>query len=79
MSNLDLLKHHYETWAILRDQEKSTMLPNMAAGLASILFAVSIDKPELNSGAPHRLDTLKTKAEPIISVPAPGKCLLSFY
>jgi sorting nexin-29 len=69
LSNLDILKSHYEDYAILRDQEKSSMLPNMAAGVGSILFAVSIDKPELNSGVSHRIENLKSKAEPIIEAP----------
>ncbi|RZC38128.1 sorting nexin-29, partial [Asbolus verrucosus] len=71
LSNLEVLKNHYEDYAILRDQEKSTMLPNMAAGVGSILFAISIDKPELNSGIPQRIENLKSKAEPIIEAPIP--------
>lgn len=43
-------------------------------GLGSILFAISIDKPELNSGITHRPDCLKSKAEPIIEAPIPGIC-----
>lgn len=45
------------------------MLPNMAAGVGSILFAISIDKPELNSGIPPRIENFKSKAEPIIEAP----------
>ncbi|KAJ8318025.1 hypothetical protein KUTeg_003116 [Tegillarca granosa] len=45
----DLLSNHYESWAFLRDLEKSTMLPMMAAGLGSILFAIHIDNPDLNT------------------------------
>ncbi|CAH1999940.1 unnamed protein product [Acanthoscelides obtectus] len=73
LSNQEILKEHYETWAILRDDEKNSMLPNMAAGLASILFAISIDKPELNSGIARRPAALKAKAEPIIEAPIPDK------
>lgn len=69
LSNPDLLRIYYEDYAILRDQEKSNMLPNMAAGVGSILFAVNIDKPDLNSGIPPRVDKLKSKAEPIIEAP----------
>ncbi|GAB1606279.1 sorting nexin-29-like [Argonauta hians] len=45
----DILSQYYEDWAFLRDQERSNMLPNMAAGLGSILFALIIDNPEINS------------------------------
>ncbi|XP_019874648.2 sorting nexin-29 [Aethina tumida] len=69
LSDQDKLKTYYEDWALLRDQEKSNLLPNMAAGLGSILFAISIDKPELNSGIPHRNEHLRSKVEPIISAP----------
>ncbi|XP_018563176.1 sorting nexin-29 [Anoplophora glabripennis] len=71
LSNSNILKEYYESWAILRDDEKNSMLPNMAAGLGSILFAVSIDKPELNSGITHRPEIFKSKAEPIIQAPVP--------
>ncbi|KAJ8932768.1 hypothetical protein NQ314_014470 [Rhamnusium bicolor] len=40
--------------------------------LGPILFAVSIDKPELNSGITlNRLEAFKNKVEPIIEVPIP--------
>ncbi|XP_048248085.1 sorting nexin-29-like isoform X1 [Haliotis rufescens] len=44
----DMLSQFYEEWAFLRDQERSSMLPMMSAGLGSILFAITIDRPELN-------------------------------
>ncbi|XP_064641818.1 sorting nexin-29-like isoform X2 [Lineus longissimus] len=47
-----LLVQYYEDWAFLRDQERSSMLPMMAAGLGSILFAITIDDPELNTIRP---------------------------
>lgn len=59
---------------MLRDDDKNSMLPNMAAGLCSILFAISIDKPEHNSGLlAQKMDKIKTKAEPIIEAPIIGK------
>ncbi|XP_008198522.1 sorting nexin-29 isoform X2 [Tribolium castaneum] len=69
LSNQSILEIYYEGCAILRDLEKSSMLPNMAGGVGSILFAISIDKPELNSGIPPRIDSIKSKAEPIIEAP----------
>ncbi|XP_005108639.1 sorting nexin-29 isoform X2 [Aplysia californica] len=50
IENDDLLSQQYEDWAFLRDLERSSMLPNMAAGLGSILFAITVDRPELNKG-----------------------------
>lgn len=38
----------YEDWAYLLDPERSATLTNMAAGLGSVLFAISIDNPQLN-------------------------------
>lgn len=69
----------YQTW-----QQVSTVRPLMhlkqknsywpcVLGLNSILFAVSIDRPELNSGNPtQNIQRLKTRAEPIIEAPIPG-------
>ncbi|XP_074026375.1 sorting nexin-29 [Leptinotarsa decemlineata] len=71
LSNADLLKEYYESWSILRDEEKNSMLPNMAAGLNSILFAISIDKPDLNSGVTPRPEVHKNKVEPIIETTVP--------
>ncbi|GIY19299.1 sorting nexin-29 [Caerostris darwini] len=42
------IRNFYEDWAFLLDDERSSMLPMMAAGLGSILFAISIDNPDLN-------------------------------
>ncbi|MFT7812160.1 sorting nexin-29, partial [Arapaima gigas] len=38
----------YEDWAFLLDEERASMLPTMAAGLNSILFAINIDNTDLN-------------------------------
>lgn len=45
----ELLSQFYESWAFLRDQERSSMMPMMAAGLGSILFAINIDNADLNA------------------------------
>lgn len=44
----ELLSQYYYEWAFICDQERNSMLPTMAAGLGSILFAITIDRPELN-------------------------------
>uniref|UniRef100_A0A8B9KJ53 Sorting nexin 29 n=1 Tax=Astyanax mexicanus TaxID=7994 RepID=A0A8B9KJ53_ASTMX len=38
----------YEEWAFVLDEERASMLPTMAAGLNSILFAINIDNTDLN-------------------------------
>ncbi|XP_018326510.1 sorting nexin-29 isoform X2 [Agrilus planipennis] len=71
VNDKDLLKKYYCEGALLRDEEKSNLLPNMAAGLCSILFAISINKPDLNSGVQLSIRRVKEKSEPIIEVPVP--------
>ncbi|XP_071797309.1 sorting nexin-29-like [Asterias amurensis] len=43
-----MLKQYYDPWAFILDEERSSMIPTMARGLGSILFAINIDKEELN-------------------------------
>lgn len=62
-----VLEESYESWALMRDGEITSLLPNMAAGLSTILFAISIDTPELN--APTRVKP--EKVEPIIATQPP--------
>ncbi|XP_055586318.1 sorting nexin-29 [Uranotaenia lowii] len=63
-----ILQESYESWALMRDPEITGLLPNMAAGLSTILFAIAIDAPELN--APTRL--VPEKTEPIIATQPPA-------
>ncbi|KAK7502006.1 hypothetical protein BaRGS_00006758, partial [Batillaria attramentaria] len=44
----ELFSQYYHDWAFMCDQERNSMLPTMAAGLGSILFAITVDRPELN-------------------------------
>ncbi|PVD37931.1 hypothetical protein C0Q70_00533 [Pomacea canaliculata] len=46
----EIISHYYHEWAFMCDQERNSMLPTMAAGLGSILFAITVDRPELNKG-----------------------------
>ena len=48
ISDRSSLSVSYENWAFLRDDERASMLPTMASGLSSILFAITIDKTTLN-------------------------------
>lgn len=57
----------YEDWAFLMDQERNSMLPMMAAGLGSILFAIGIDNPDFNILRSSRSDS---PIEPTKSVPS---------
>lgn len=45
---------YYEEWAFILDEERASMLPTMAAGLNSILFAINIDNTDLNGGVMQR-------------------------
>ncbi|XP_055712399.1 sorting nexin-29 [Phlebotomus papatasi] len=57
---------YYESWALMRDEESTNLLPNLAAGLSSILFAITVDSPDLNVQSRREM-----KTEPIIAVPRP--------
>ncbi|KAJ8681191.1 hypothetical protein QAD02_016978 [Eretmocerus hayati] len=67
------LEAHYHDWAFLRDQDRSALLPNVAAGLTTILFAIRIDNEELNdSSEENRFSRCKnTHSEPIINSELP--------
>ncbi|KOC65666.1 Sorting nexin-29 [Habropoda laboriosa] len=69
-----ILSPFYEDWAFLLDQERSTVLPNVAAGLGSILFAIRIDNEELdnNLNAKEMEKQKVSLSEPIISSTIPG-------
>ncbi|XP_076233972.1 sorting nexin-29 [Calliopsis andreniformis] len=70
----NVLSPFYEDWAFLLDQERSAVLPNVAAGLGSILFAIRIDNEELDNSL-KRKEMEKQKvslSEPVISSAIPG-------
>ncbi|XP_026671043.1 sorting nexin-29 isoform X2 [Ceratina calcarata] len=69
-----VLSPFYEDWAFLLDQEKSAVLPNVAAGLGSILFAIRIDNEELDNNLKSKeIEKRKVSlSEPIISSTIPG-------
>ncbi|CAH2306974.1 sorting nexin-29 [Pelobates cultripes] len=65
------LSFFYEDWSFLLDEERSSMLPNMAAGLNSILFAINIDNKDLNGqakSAPTVSDLLKESTQNVTSL-----------
>uniref|UniRef100_A0A8W7PZD5 RUN domain-containing protein n=1 Tax=Anopheles coluzzii TaxID=1518534 RepID=A0A8W7PZD5_ANOCL len=61
----ELLNTHYEPWAMLRHGECQSVLPNVAAGLGTVLFAIVIDRSELNRPVTG-LAGQEQKPEPII-------------
>uniref|UniRef100_A0A182Q814 Sorting nexin-29 n=1 Tax=Anopheles farauti TaxID=69004 RepID=A0A182Q814_9DIPT len=65
-----LLEQHYEPWAMVRQGEVQSLLPSVAAGLGTILFAIVIDRPELNRSLAVRR-AVEPKPEPIIATRRP--------
>lgn len=68
------LNEFYESFSLLRDEKAAAILPKLASDLSSILFAISIDIPELNAASSK---TLTSKTEPIIAVPNSSKVVKS--
>ncbi|XP_058012903.1 sorting nexin-29 isoform X2 [Ahaetulla prasina] len=61
----------YEDWSFLMDEERSSMIPTMAAGLNSILFAINIDNKDLNGPSkcpPSVSDLLKESTQNVTSL-----------
>lgn len=67
--NASVLLPYYEDWAFLLDQERSSVLPNVAAGLGTIVFAIRIDNDELDdrSGLNESMNYRVSQSEPIIN------------
>ncbi|KAM7295892.1 sorting nexin-29 [Ixodes scapularis] len=66
------LSQFYEESAFLMDQETSSVLPTMSAGLGSILFAINIDNPDLNppeSSVVVRAPAQASEPRPVIARP----------
>lgn len=61
------LNTSYESGALMRNDEVTHLLSSMAAGLSAILFAISVDCPELN--VPPK--TIEQRPEPVIAAPIP--------
>ncbi|KAF3818971.1 hypothetical protein GH733_012388 [Mirounga leonina] len=65
------LSTFYEDWSFVMDEERSSMLPTMAAGLNSILFAINIDNKDLNGQSkftPTVSDLLKESTQNVTSL-----------
>lgn len=72
--NTENLNEYYEPFSLLRDEKAAAILPKLAGDLASILFAISIDVPELNVATSK---PQASKSEPIISVPKSSEVIKS--
>ncbi|KAI1896036.1 hypothetical protein AGOR_G00090660 [Albula goreensis] len=65
------LSTFYEDWAFILDEERASMLPTMAAGLNSILFAINIDNTDLNGqnrAGPSVTNLLKESTQGVSSL-----------
>lgn len=63
-------EHCYESWSLMREAESANLLPSIAAGLSTILFAVKVDYTELNLQPTGPMKERRT--EPIIAAPRPS-------
>ena len=60
ISDQDNLTQFYEKFSFMKDSERVAVLPQMAAGLSSILFAIKIDNEALNHDPDDVNDTEKS-------------------
>ncbi|XP_015149789.2 sorting nexin-29 isoform X5 [Gallus gallus] len=71
LADKNRLSVFYEDWSFMMDEERSSMIPTMAAGLNSILFAINIDNRDLNGQskcAPTVSDLLKESTQNVTSL-----------
>lgn len=67
LDNTLIRSQFYEEWALLRDEERNSVLPTIARGLASILFAINIDDPDLDKipGTQPKAIDIKQENDPL--------------
>ncbi|XP_025952129.1 sorting nexin-29 isoform X1 [Dromaius novaehollandiae] len=71
LADKNRLSVFYEDWSFMMDEERSSMIPTMAAGLNSILFAINIDNKDLNGQSkciPTVSDLLKESTQNVTSL-----------
>ncbi|XP_074866535.1 sorting nexin-29 isoform X2 [Carettochelys insculpta] len=71
LADKNRLSVFYEDWSFMMDEERSSMIPTMAAGLNSILFAINIDNKDLNGQnkcTPTVSDLLKESTQNVTSL-----------
>lgn len=74
LSEYQILRSYYSHWSVMLDDKMSKSLPDMIKSLDDVLFALSVDKTELNVA----LKTISAqqyvvKEEPLIFAPKPVK------
>lgn len=69
---------YYHEWSLLLDQELNSTLPNIAAGLSSVFFAIGINEKKLNGSIENVDDCHLSKSEPILVIPVKGEFFFSF-
>lgn len=67
------LQEFFESYSLLRDEKAAAILPKLAVELSLVLFAITIDVPELNVAS----KSSSAKPEPIIAVPSSSKVVKS--
>ena len=63
ISDQENLTQFYETFSFMKDSERVAVLPQMASGLSSILFAIKIDNEALNHDHDDDVNSTKTSNE----------------
>ncbi|KAK6624967.1 hypothetical protein RUM43_005258 [Polyplax serrata] len=60
---------YYHEWSLLLDEELNAVLPDIASGLSSIFFAISINDKRLNESSENAEICHISKSEPILAMP----------
>ncbi|XP_067931855.1 sorting nexin-29-like [Watersipora subatra] len=66
-SNTKIVSQFYEEWALVRDEQRFTLLINTASGLASVLFAITIDCESINKVSPPPINGSAIKVTSVSS------------
>ncbi|KAM7351443.1 uncharacterized protein ACRADG_004283 [Cochliomyia hominivorax] len=74
LSEYQILRSYYTHWSVLMDDKMSKSLPDMIKGLDHVLFALSVDRTELNVAVKaNSIQQTVVKEEPLIYAPTPVK------
>ncbi|XP_073820747.1 uncharacterized protein [Musca autumnalis] len=75
LSEKELLHAYYSHWALLTDESITASLPELIKSLDQVLFALNVDKTELNAAVKtyEPIQEPVTKEEPVIYAPTPVK------
>ena len=73
LSEEEILMSHYSHWSILMDVKMAKSLNDLIKTLDQVLFALTVDKVELNTINPTNVQQPIFKDEPVIFAPTPIK------